>query len=745
VSQEATTLPETDEQSLNARAALELAVSWLLELLKTCPTLDLLAHFAFSENFADSESYSEDSSTRTPAFIEYLTLLALTRPSSAGTPPFPNLDMADVHNKVAEVFRLAGQLPMVVNEEGVDDPARLGWPAIMLRIHSTHTRTPGYLRHRDGMLDGLLGVESISSWMSTNLGFAYGDARAVNKAVFSLLNERLAARVSSVRAFVEAHRAAVVRFRRTQVIDQRLDEKLVRSWARLTPGKLKNAIRERSRQLVFGNYGQMSRFTAQAIAERTALSLPVVASYLRARQIDFGSVPPAFSTPAIRDDLLLRPFVHESGQYLVTTPWALDWGLRPFVESALNPSASRAINLGEDAWTVYKDNRADWLERTAASCFARLFPEARVERNLSYRIRTAGHTLEGELDVLVCWGPVVLLEEAKSAGLSTAARGGNLRILRDTLVNSIGKAQAQTGRVKASLLAGTPIVLKRQDGPRVELAGTGLEYCESITITLEDMAPFSTWLTHIVSANILRPEDLPWLVSVYDLQVIAELTSTPSQFLHFLQKRLQLSRAGRVTAATELDFWGLHLDRSLRLDLDRMREADFIDIGGHTEAIEHFYYHLEGWRRAKTPRPTWHLGGFAQRVLETLDRSESGRFASAAARLAELSEASHDELKTMVEWHMAKAREKGVARGCHTTIEGDASTMWAYVCSGAGPTPEEELEFLNRSDRRSAVRCICIAVNGNGTPVRATEYEIASDGAWHRSAQAQPRLRELAS
>ena len=50
--------------------------------------------------------------------------------------------------------------------------------------------------------------------------------------------------------------------------------------------------------------------------------------------------------------------------------------------------------------------------------------------------------------------------------------------------------------------------------------------------------------------------ETPWTVFINDLQVIVELTSTPAEFLHFLEWRTGLPVGDEIRAIDELDFLG---------------------------------------------------------------------------------------------------------------------------------------------------------------------------------------------
>lgn len=62
----------------------------------------------------------------------------------------------------------------------------------------------------------------------------------------------------------------------------------------------------------------------------------------------------------------------------------------------------------------YQTTKAKWLESEVASCLLKIFPEKHIYRNLSYPNPDKEDSSTAEIDVVILWGPFLILVESKS-------------------------------------------------------------------------------------------------------------------------------------------------------------------------------------------------------------------------------------------------------------------------------------------------------------------------------------------
>ena len=677
----------------------------LLGLLRRCPTMDVLAHFSFHEELADPATFSEDTHEGKQAFVEYLTLLALTQPCSAGEPPFPALALEDVHDRVSEVFRLANELAPPHLGGPADERARLGWLAYVLHLHAKLLRNPGFKQHRDQVLDALL--SPLEGWSSDTFGFSCKQARQLNRGVETLLNGRLVARRTEVQAAMTMYKTAVTRFRATGQVEHGLDAALVRKLAGAKRGKRKRVLADLGVAAMFADFGTLMQFTATDLAEHVGLPVTTTEAYLLARSLGFGDVPASFEVPDARDTLLLRPFVRNGERFLAPALSLLDWGLRPFYEEKMIVAGVG----GGDVPQRYRDDRAAVLEKVACDALRRALPGARVEGNLKYRVRAGGETVEGELDGLAVFANIAIVLEAKSGAFSWKAKDGSLPHLEDALAKTLTKAQAQMVAFKQLLESGLTVPFTREGRAVFELDGREVSRTFMVAVTLEDMSTYTTWLRHLVDRSVLAPDGLPWAVLVFDLCAIADLCETPSQLLCFLDRRAKLTEDGRITAGSELDFWGWFLSHGLRFNLEGPERPDSVQLASGTREIEQFFYYQEGWRKTPTRRPRWNLPETLKLIIMALDREPEPQRVVMAVGLQDLARDQQEDLAKEVETYLKLSRRDGRARGFSVRPENIPWQLWAFL-TARKPSEQDVLDYMERmpaDPRRSREFCICVA------------------------------------
>lgn len=700
---------EGQQSSESIRAEIHRLAEKLAGLLTRFPTMDMLAHFSFHEEFADPSSYSEDTHEGKQAFVEYLTLLALKQQCSPGAPPFASLAMEDVHEDVSKAFRLANQLapPRLSRTDKAGD--QYGWLAYMLHQHAKLLRNPGFKKHRDEVMDALCGP--ISQWSEEALGFSYADARTMNRGIETLLNARLVSRREGLQNAQSAYRAAATRYRTTGQLEAGLAPDLIKRLSRLKRGQRKRALVDLGVDEMFRDFGDLMQFTAAELANHVGLPLAKADAYLVARRSDFGTVPADFEVPDVREDLVLRPIVHSEGKYLAPVLSLLDWGLRPFYESVLNPDAPHTTKSDVVQWQRYRDNRASSLEQVARRAFQSALPDARIESNLSYKIRVDGESVEGEIDCLVVWGTVAILIEAKSGAFSWKAKAGSLPHLEDTLAKTVRKAQSQMVAFKKLLASGATIPLSRRGTLPWNLDGRTIERTFMVAVTLEDMSMYTTWLRQLVDCDVLAPDGLPWAVLIFDLCAIAELCETPSQFLCFLERREKLSEEGLIMAGSELDFWGWFLSHGLRFNTGGAEKPHWVQLSSGTREIEHYFYHQEGWRKTPTKRPLWAMPETLKLAVTALDETADAARINAALGIQDLVGIEQDKLVKEIERNLRLSRKDGRARGFSVRPQNLPAQLWVFLTA---PRPAEVdirayLARMPDEAKHGVERCVCVA------------------------------------
>jgi hypothetical protein len=245
-----------------------------------------------------------------------------------------------------------------------------------------------------------------------------------------------------------------------------------------------------------------------------------------------------------------RPLVTDDDErYLPTSIDNALRALRPALEAAL----PKQVFDG-----TYQAHRATWVEEQTADAIRRALPEAQVWQNLRFDL---DGTRNYEIDGLVRLDSLCVIIEVKGGRLPSGARGRNLKKALEAL---LGKASEQAGRLSRAIADGrSPPFRNAKTGSPVSVDLSGVTRVESIVVTLEDLGWLASRRGALRDLGLIAENDaaVPWVVSVFDLEVITELTNHPAEFTRYIALRHHLDE--RVLAFDELELWLLYLDESI--------------------------------------------------------------------------------------------------------------------------------------------------------------------------------------
>jgi hypothetical protein len=151
----------------------------------------------------------------------------------------------------------------------------------------------------------------------------------------------------------------------------------------------------------------------------------------------------------------------------------------------------------ERLWNRYLDRRATYLEETLSRRFGGAFPQAVVERNISWDDPQSGQRFE--TDLVVALGPIALVVEAKSGRVSDSARRGSESRLKRDFERLVDEPAAQSSRFAGILEdAAEDLDVKLRSGKTVRLPASNIRRAVCVSLTL-DWLPAHTLCSLILS------------------------------------------------------------------------------------------------------------------------------------------------------------------------------------------------------------------------------------------------------
>ncbi len=195
---------------------------------------------------------------------------------------------------------------------------------------------------------------------------------------------------------------------------------------------------------------------------------------------------------------------------------------------------------------------------------ARDYAEALANEAEAKNAEPSKYTKRVEGDHLFILDDVAIIVEDKAVALSALSRGGKKRRIRTDLTGIITKAAEQAGRIRDRI--------ERDGGLRIEGEGwvdlSQIREIHTVAVSLDDLSTVLTATAELVRAGILSVDNIPWTVSLHDLELIAKLITRPAEFLLYLRRRRNPDVTVMFSAPDELDLFLFFLEVGLWVEPD---------------------------------------------------------------------------------------------------------------------------------------------------------------------------------
>ena len=610
-------------------------------------SFDILSNLMVVELAHDPETWQEWSHKGVQAHVEYATLLALKEEfRSDGKRIIDGPRIEKIRRLLAEIFTTTVWHYTRNQTDHMSLPDAAAHLRVRAIIHGLVDRNAGYKHHRRSVLRRLFGHSSTSSWLKANLGFTVEEALKLNQAAAKIANDRFNERRRV--AIEEAHALgkAVRKLRQGNPIPNDAPGEVINQLVDLNDEEIQASLRNRTAFRIFYELGDAMSFTTEELAETATMDTAITQAYLRARSLDFGSADSQFAMPTATPPLAQRPFVHHEGRYLVPALGWLDWGLKDYLEDQLKSGKF---------WQRYSKLRGIFLEHASLELLGTALPHAKVYRNLEYSVVENGEAKKAELDGLILLDRAIFLVEAKAGSLTAPAQRGAPKRLRTDLRKLLGKAHSQGLRARTYIKETENPSFKSGTGELVQIDPSETDYIFVVAVTLDPLSVFAPVLHEVAQLGIFAPGELPWAVSIYDLQVVCEMLEFPSQLVHFLQRRARLNELGRFEAADELDWFGHYLTEGLYFE----EYPTDVPIGllSYTTEFDDYYLYEQGQRSTPAPKPRQPMPEYMRQLLAELEEQYPPGYLTGALILLDMSGEGREEFARAAEMQRRRSRD----------------------------------------------------------------------------------------
>lgn len=593
-------------------------LSKLRQLLQKTPALQTIAAVALGTYMVDPETYKEHEQTEPSLQVEYLTWLYLT--------------MSPLPEMVSQDF----------DTDRVDEIVAY----LKLLIKQTNSYFLWYPQHGQGKHDAFDEIRyrtRVRTLQVRGAGYAY-HIRDQLSSLFDPFKDELE-KIGSV----ECHDILVMVDAILKTLNNRFQDFRSR---KVTVSELKDLYK-------------LYLVTVDELAAATQIDKTTVSRFLETFSTSFGQQPISNSWPSVYEPLDRSPFLKVSEK-----EWMVH--LLPNILHTIQLNLESQLAKDPALFQRYEKHRTHYLEDHAVSLIASTSKHAKKWSRLRYNFDYGKGIQSFELDGLVIVDDTIFLVEAKSKTMSAPARRGAESAVSE-LKELVGNAHQQAIRASAYLRSTEIANFLTENDLKLEIRLAGIRRVYMITVTLDELAAFTTELRSLKEIGVVPKDTSAWTVCDLDLRVVVEVAEGVGMFADFLDHRLRVDEFP-VYAVDELDWFAFYIKYGLNLDY-LMKDNVALVFLSFTEEFDAYYDYISARRKTAAEKPQRPMSPLLHELIAQLEKAAPNGFIDAVCALLDINVPTQETLTELIRRTRNAATKSGRARmavgiqnGCPTCL-----------------------------------------------------------------------------
>lgn len=316
------------------------------------------------------------------------------------------------------------------------------------------------------------------------------------------------------------------------------------------------------------DYLQCHEFTAAELAEITKIPVQTVEVVLSSFSYPEGERNAQFKAVDNRNLAAILPLIRRNDRFVLFNIYDL---------AETSYQAPYFWMLGDKAYQpMASDHRGKFTEDFSETRLVSVFGRENVKTNINF-IRSKN--VIGEADVLVLFGDLAIVLQAKSKQLTAAARQGNEAKLQEDFGFAVQEACNQ-GYSCGQLLLDPSITMEDTSGTILSLPST-IRQIYVICVVADHYPALAYQARQLLKFDQVDKIAAPFVMDVFNLDAMAEMLDTPLRFLSYLDRRANYHET--IMSSHELNILGYHLSHNLWLDSEYDGVVIDDDVGTNLE------------------------------------------------------------------------------------------------------------------------------------------------------------------
>jgi len=578
-------------------------------------TFQIIANISHYNHQHDTKQYTDYREDRMFIIAEIVAILCLNQ----GYKESSEVDQTDfqeeiksIQNSASKYFGMQSAYTSHTSHSG--EQTTLEKITNKLKRDEVLVRNPGHPEHH--LIFAIELFNPLDKELTAFFGFTVDQGILIRSKFSTFLNERFLKEIEIAKAKATALKDEVVRFRNTKFIDENSDltrEQFIELQHQPSK-KVLGMITGHYLNEIFINLKKIHGFTAIELAEYCNVPINAVESFLSAFSITFSN---NFEQEPIASNTVLKskPILRWKDTFMVPSLSLLTWCVEPAYETY--------IKSNQKLSNRYKDIKHDFLLEKGIDMMKSILTSATFYPNNLY------YMVDGkdcETDGLIAYDTTLFIIEAKGQRISNKAKDGNYQRTYTHVNEIIGDSTAQ-GRRTIDFIRENEEALFYTKGKKEKFVLDGKKFDEFIVISLvlEPIGNLTPLIKVSNDLNYFDEKSFPWIISLYDLIVVADHIDLPILFLHYLRRRKRFLEVQYMSIYEEIDllayflFNGLYIENTLKEANDA--NIDWLSYDNNTDEINDYYMYKFGHKKQFTPKVQSYLGEEFAALLKAIEDS----------------------------------------------------------------------------------------------------------------------------
>ena len=281
-----------------------------------------------------------------------------------------------------------------------------------------------------------------------------------------------------------------------------------------------------------------------------------------------------------------------------------------------------------------KRGRDTYLENKSTEYFHDIFPQANIYQNMRYKIDKE----EFETDILIEFDRNLLIVEAKANALKLSSRRGSLVSIKTDTKKILKKAYEQAIRTRNYIRDNVKAKFKFKNGKELFIDSNSYDNIYLVNVTLDKLDFLATELADMKIFGLNKSENWFWSVFLNDLRIISELIEFPSEFLLYLNRRLQVIEH-QFYSSDELDYFMFFLEQGLYFEPDDLLGINKFVPDGYRDKLDRYYFFKRGLV-SSGERPSLRISDKYKELIVAIESTNKKHFSLVTVSLISMSEES---------------------------------------------------------------------------------------------------------